>query len=939
MPNDKNKQNTGEITADEILSKLKKQIGAKEADSEKQSDSQDELEITREKVSGVEIKKEQIKTASPAKNVPEPDNEKSVEDDSELDIEALLKKYLPEEKRPEKKTVKSDTVLFPDADIDEDIAAYDFILDDLARSSVKKPFTGTASKVDTSDIPLSRIGKAQMTEYIPGEAESEEPEVKKTSDSDNEFILEDDEVIEDPFDDEFNEAPKRKSLFSSFGLKEKKNKKQQIADSENVNVSKSDREITLEESGGTADTDKGEDLYELTPPDGSAYDDAAVDEEYSEDNLQAEEETKLLSGKKIKFQKQKRVKEASEDESEEAETKEIDKSDINLMVALGLEEELEKTVSGDKVSELEAELEEKSSRIKKYVNDEYIDRSQTKKIADAYKYAHVSTKVKLLCAVILSLILLVYENIGITGMQFGGFNDPAIYPVVYIMIDLQILLLCAAMAYEQIFDGIKGLFTGKPVPESITAIMVFFGIVHSILESVYTVSPIEPHLYNFPVTLCVVMTLIYALYNIKREIFSFNVVSAKRSKFALTKLTASQSKVEAETFKDVIDDDGADIIKIEKASFIDGYFTRTNQPAPYTSVIAVIIPVVLAVAAVFFIISYTTVYSILTASTLAYVTMLFGFPVSMFFTYSYPFYKANKEAYENDSTIIGEVSLEEYADATIISFDDKNVFPSYGVKIHNMYIFDNNRIDRVLYYASSVFARVGGPLADVFEVATIEMEHSGDVKILSSEKGILEALVDGRSIMFGNKKALENIGIEIPEDIADDDRYGDADVCVMYLVRNGELMAKMFIKYVMDGDFEFILKQLAGSGMCVGIKTFDPNIDEDMIGRAVKIKKYPLKVLRGTVTDEKAETNEHVDSGIVSRGTTKSLLQTVSFCDRVLHVRKTNLIIKILAMSVSMVIVWLLAMYGGLGALRSVYIAVYQIFWLIPMMFTTRIFI
>lgn len=948
MPNENNKD-IEKITADDLISKLKKQVNMMESKDKESSDSEklplqrEELVIRRENISKTESVKENIKAEMSAaagmsatagmKTYRRPEKTPQAEcaNDSELDIDALMKKYLPDKIR--------ESAEIP-----------------------KKKYAVTANKVDTEDVPLTRIGKVQQTEYntekdLRGAPEQVEPAAEtdintqkaaipvKKGDDDFKFDLGenqlDDEPIIDPFADEFEEAPKKKPLFTlpkkdstiknqtaqNNAAKEKKKKKEEIE------VSGFGRDITAHNTDDNIDESENG----LTPPDKHLYDDVILGEEYSEQK-KLTDNGNTISVYKSKNNPENAGFDLENDKTREVNKQHVDKSDINLMVALGLEEQLEKTVGIDKVTEFEAELEQKSNKARKYVENEYIDRSQTKDIADAYKYTHASTKLKLLFAVILSLMLLCYENIEMTGRQFGGFNDPAIYPVVYIMIDLQILLLCAAMAYKQIFAGIRALFTGKPMPETITAIIILFGIVHSTISAVYTTPMIEPRIYNFPASICVVMTLVYALYNIKREIFSFNIISARRSKFALTKLPAAQSKLEADSFKDIVDD-SPDILKIEKASFIDGYFTRTNENITYTSIIAAIIPIVFAASVVFFIISYINTKSFVTAWTLAYVMMLFGYPVSMFFTYSYPFYKANKEAYENDSTIIGESSLEEYSDATVISFDDKNVFPSYGVKINSMYIFDNNRIDRVLYYATSVFSEVGGPLTDVFDVATIEMERSDNVKILKSETGLLEALVDGKLIMFGCKNVLENNGIDIPEEISEDDKSLDPDVCAMYVARDGVLIAKMFIKYIIDSDFEFILRQLAGSGMCVGVKTFDPNIDETMIGRMVKLDKYPLKVLRNTVSDEYGEANRHIDSGIVTRGTTKSLLQTVSYCEKVLHVRQTNLIIKSLSMIVSMIIVWFIGMYGGMGALRSLYIAVYQLFWLIPVMFATKIFI
>jgi len=940
MPNDKNTQNTGEITVDELLGKLKKhvdlgktaEIDRKNVKSrEPDSDSQSEDDFDSDDSNATDISSNKFHAPELVRTEDEPT-------ESNTDIDALMAKFFP-------KTGSAELSLDEEA-IEEKPTA------------LKPPErqVSTTSNFKTADVPLTKIIKTQPEEQqVPPTEDILDKDI--ITEHENEFDTSsfspiDDDLV-DPFADEENAG--KKSLFG-FG----KSKVSKVAEPEPAGF---DYDVTAE----TAEIDDADSKLAPNPDADLTQEMEAFAETQNDGNEMTEAEerqsTKLIDLKNLKiFGRKNRQQDAddqyaneltesfaaedadvsaedfSPEEADDTDTRVMDKSDINLMMALGLDEELERSVGVDKVSELEAELEESTSMAKKYVPDEYFDRGQTKKIANAYRYAEKSTKTKLLVSIVFALILLVYENIQIIGQQFGGFNDPAVYPTVYIMIDLQITLLCAAMAYTQIFRGFSSLFKGKPVPESITAIMVLGGIIHSVVMSIYSYPPYEPKLYNFPVAFCVVMTLVFSLLNIKREIFSFNIVSTKRPKYALTKLSVNQSKLEAESFKNMLQD-GPDILKIEKAGFIDGYFTRTTKIPSYTYIIAIMIPVILAAAALLFALSIMRTKDMVSSFTTAYITMLLGFPLSMFFTYSYPFYKANKSAYDNDSTIVGESSLEDYSDASVISFDDKNVFPAYGVKIQNLAIPGNGRLDVVLYYAASVFSKVGGPLADVFEVATIEVGHSNDVKILSSDKGFLEATVNGRNIILGNRTELEKLGIYIPAEAWEEDKYAEDGVSIMYMIRNGVYLAKMYVKYIIDADFEFILEQLSDSGMCVGIKTFDPNIDEEMIGRMMKLKKYPLKVLRCTNPDEVGKANERIDSGIVTRGTTKSLLQTVSFCDKILQVRKTNAIIKIFSIIVSLIIVWLISTFSNYGFLMSAYITLYQIFWLIPTLFTTKMFI
>jgi len=618
--------------------------------------------------------------------------------------------------------------------------------------------------------------------------------------------------------------------------------------------------------------------------------------------------------------------------------REVDATEENLYVAWGMEDQLDKKAgvgTADKVAarnDAEARIiEEKKRRALEY---EYTERVQTPRIAHAYKYSLTSLKIKLGICALFAVMLFFFENISLFGVQFAGALDPAVYPVVYIMVSLQLMLLACAVAYEQIFTGIRNLFTAQPTPESITAVLTVLGILYSVFVSITAEQGVEPIMYNFAVAACALMTLFFAYLNTKREIFSFNIISSKKPKYVFRRIPSSEASPESEAFG-ALDEDNPDVLQIERAAFVDGYFGRTTEVLKSTRIyITAMMSVVPAAALLLAVISAGS--GAVNAVSIAYVAILAAIPMSVFFTYSYPLYKANREAYEMDSTIVGDSSVEEYAGAAIISFDDRNVFPSIGVKVQNIKIEPRNRIDRILYYAASVFSAAGGPLCDVFDVATNEIEHSSDVKILSAGIGYLEASVDGRKILFGRSAVLTELGIEIPEEVVEEDSYIEGDLCIMYMIRDGKYVAKMYIKYIMDADFEFIVRQFANNGTCVCVKTLDPNIDEGMIFSKIKGKKYPLKVVKLYDGDSN---RERAESGIVTRGSTKSLLQVVSLCDMILSVRRTNMIVSVIAAVVTLAIMLIVAISNNLGALGSWLIVANQLFWTIPAVLVAKLYI
>ena len=65
----------------------------------------------------------------------------------------------------------------------------------------------------------------------------------------------------------------------------------------------------------------------------------------------------------------------------------------------------------------------------------------------------------------------------------------------------------------------------------------------------------------------------------------------------------------------------------------------------------------------------------------------------------------------------------------------------------------------------------------------------------------------------------------------------------------------------------------------------------------------------------------------------------ISYCDKVLHTKKTNIALYVLAMLIGAAVMVLLTLSGSIGVMTSLYIALYQLLWLIPMMLSSKMFI
>ncbi|MBR3991578.1 MAG: hypothetical protein IKI91_05530 [Clostridia bacterium] len=623
-------------------------------------------------------------------------------------------------------------------------------------------------------------------------------------------------------------------------------------------------------------------------------------------------------------------------------------TDLNLRIAFGLEDAEEEESVRKKMKRM-ADRNRASKRAGRPVKldcPEFTDPMQAKTIAAGYRRDAKVYNVKLVLAMIFTAILLIYENIPtltklFTGSakQFSGVLDPAAYPVVYIMMSLQILFIVCLLGFREIKTGLRRMFLGNPGALTLTSVFVGACTVYSVVMAIIAESRNEPVLYNAVAALAVTMAIFCARLDNKREMETFYVTGSRREKYVMRRLPEGELLNDEDAFEDE-DGEPCEIMKIEKTGFVDSFFTRMRTPDPSknTFIVSIIsVSAALALLAGGYVLINS--HSVRGAVTVALLLILALVPISAFLTFSYPFFRAAGVAKSYDSAIVGDVSLNEYADASVVAFDDDNIFPSVGVKVQNIRIYNNARIDRVLYYAASVFAHAGGPLADIFEIATMDMTKSERVEIADADRGYLATVVDGVNILFGEYEELRRRGVAIPEEVAVDDVDFSDEMSIMYMVREDKLVSKLYIKYDLDTDIEPVLKQFGDSGMYMCVRTFDPNINEDMIASKTDLKDPPVKVVRYREESEVDSVSERADSGLVASGSPKSLLQIIPCCDNTVRTKRDCVALGIVSSIIGGLVVLLMSITGGLGHLSSLLVAAYQAVWLIPAFLISKLFV
>ncbi|MCQ2423759.1 MAG: hypothetical protein MJ088_02545 [Clostridia bacterium] len=826
-------------------------------------------------------------------------------DDSSTDIQALFMKYLNDTDAAagEPEAEETEAAEEPAKETSDD-ALLDF---DLLADGVELP--------EAEDAP-----------------EETDEAAEETDDTDEDLFG---EAFADEFPDETDDEPKKKGLFArllgkmtaDYGEEEKEEDSfvdyaDRYAD-EYAAAAAGDGEATEEELPEEEPAEEEVLIEEEIPEE--ADETAPFEEETSEEEP-AVEEFPEETDEYAAFEEEIPEEEPAADEFAEetsAEEETPDDTDINLMVAFGMDEELDRQVGTKKAERIREKMADSGNVIvREPVDYEYTSPSQKRDIADAYKSSMMMTNIKLAAACVAFVLLLIFENIAMFGVQFGGAFDPSVYPVSYIMIGLCGGLIATALAFEQIIRGFKALMAGRPSVETLLGIFAVGNVVYSIVLAITAEgSGREPQLFNAVLALCAVLALLFERISAKREILSFNVVASGKTKYVLRRILAANAPDETEAFET-----SSDVLKLEKTSFVDGFFSRSfTKDTSSSSTIAflsVMIPLSSVLAAVI-----AGFMGDADPVRVAGMTFSAALPLSLLLSYGLPFYRACRNSYVEDATIVGECSLSEYADATLISIDEGTAYPSSFVKVKNVRVFNNYRFDKVLYFAGSVFRKTGGPLGDVFSVAAGDVGCSDDVELEKVGDGYITASVDGRRVTFGSAEAL--LGLGFPDVFPEDTASEENGTRVMYMFRDDILVAELYVNYVMDPDFEAALADLSEAGLSICVCSLDPNIDDDLLALSLDLNQYPIRVVK-TQKPVVVTTLDRVDSGIVSRGTPKGLLRALSYCDDVLHLRRTGEQLSWASVLVTLILSIVLTVLGVACGINSFHVTLYQLLWMLP---------
>lgn len=537
---------------------------------------------------------------------------------------------------------------------------------------------------------------------------------------------------------------------------------------------------------------------------------------------------------------------------------------------------------------------------------EYNDSLQSAELFRSFRKSALVSSISVILTLIFSLLCLWIESGHGAGLPFAEKMRPEYFGRVYAMVSLQMLAFCVMFNLDGFARGLRKLSLRKAAPEAVAVLAVGVCIIHTIYTAVSAYNSINYKTFCFAGCFITLLLSLNTFVKAYTRFKSFAMVLSKKPKLTTVKLDALSE--ENSVFAKYLSEE-SDVLSVSKTENI-GSFVKNSYTVPKAvsgcNVLVYLVLILSLVTAVAKLVLFNSdVYEAVTNGVSVF---MFSAPVTFLLAVALPYFITSARVAKLRNSIIGEAACDTFENAGVISFDDTEVFPPKTVKVTSIKTYNDNRIDKVIVYMAKIFEKLGGPLSHVF--ASSVQGGAGDssgVMVLESSRDGVHLTVDGDDILVGNGNYLRLFDIDAPIDESDESETRSL-TSIIYLVSGGQLAAKFYIKYTLNRKFETVLKGLYDAGVCCGVRTSDPGVDNQLIEGNLKNANYPISVIHKPLKDI-GRTEETSNGALIGLSSIHNYLRSFIMLDKLRSTYRTNTVFSILGtvlgLAVSMVLVFM----------------------------------
>ena len=506
--------------------------------------------------------------------------------------------------------------------------------------------------------------------------------------------------------------------------------------------------------------------------------------------------------------------------------------------------------------------------------EEYENLEQTEKLYERYTHEKYFTLLRVLGCGFFALIMLAYEIAGGLGLIFGNMK----YFPVYMLIDVQLVVLCALFAWREVLSGIKKAFTFSARRWSPVALILIFTVIYDIALIAIGVDEM-PTTFGTVCCLYLLFGLLTEYLAVCREAKSFEIYASDKKKFTFDTAPGAGSSAE-KMYRGGLSYDKK-VFEMRDVGFPKGYFSAVNRRESTDTIVnySITLVVLLSTLALLGCVMMRTPFDIALGAFMVALTLLS--PISSFATHTFPICRATSKLYSRECAIAGEVMANKYADCEYIVFSDMHLFKKADIHKNGIVIYDEKNSRLIIEYLETLYEAIGGPMRGVFGGIS---STAHQIKLRRIARNGVEAAIDGRhSIILGESDFLKRYGISFDSS----QKTNDADGILGFAV-DGKLSAKLCLRYEVEPFFEVIAERMEQNGMKCAIETYDPIISGAFVAACRKNRSVPINVIHKNALDYYAPPRGEMreDTGLVVCSSRFKLVESAIWCKRLRAVLK-----------------------------------------------------
>ncbi len=515
---------------------------------------------------------------------------------------------------------------------------------------------------------------------------------------------------------------------------------------------------------------------------------------------------------------------------------------------------------------------------------EYVNVGQKMAFKDMFLDRLNSVAVRLVAALLLTVVLFAIENlhlIGVDVVAFLGFHE---FPFALALLDMQVVICLFLLVAPEIMRGIRALTKGLFHSELFLPIAFLLQMLHTV--AVMIAHPSVSLLYGFVFGLAVLATIVGSYLRHQGSFITFRHVGGREEKLAVEKKMTRTLEKENLALDGAVDEYKSKTARVLRASFISDFFARERKSAENTRHNLKYLLISLGISLVGAIVMFFIGDGMISAVSTLTVTFYLSAPAALLLAHRLPYYFSARAASAEGGGVIGETSHYDYAGVDVVCFRDTEIFEKGDVSLKHIILYDTAKeFTSVVEQMSSLFSVIGGPLNVLFSESLVRKCPPADEAVL--ENGGIYGRIGSDTFLVGSASYMASKGIALPRE-KDNRETLDVATIMMYAAENGRVYAKFYLQYRLSSRFEALIPSFDEEKIVSLVYTRDPNVTGELM-RHLAGGRDLIRLIKEEPETSLPDAQERISVGLVSTRDKTSAISLLLLCRRYVRMQKNLL--------------------------------------------------